>query len=80
MDSYIYLSGQTCSGAEEKRICEIQQKILQHPEGIFQGGSACDRVHLGHLPDPPDQHGHDHRQGQVRVDPRQIDYHCYFIM
>ena len=34
---------------------------------ILLGGSAHDSVHLGDLPDPPDQHGDDDSEGQVRV-------------
>ena len=28
-------SGQTRSGAEKKGICEVQQKVFQHSEGVF---------------------------------------------
>ena len=66
-DLNIFNTGQTRFGAEKKRVCEVQQKVFQHLEGIFQGGTAHHRVHLSHLLDPPDQHGDDHSEGQVRV-------------
>ena len=52
---------------EKERICEVQQEIFEHAEGVLQGGSAYDGVYLCNLSYPSDQYGHDHRKGQVRV-------------
>ena len=68
-DSFVILlfSGQTFPGPEKERVCEVQQEVFQHTEGVFQGRPADHRVHFRHLLDPPDQHGDDHSEGQVRV-------------
>ena len=61
------VTGQARAGAEKEGVCEVQQEVFQHTEGVFQGRPADHRVHLRHLLDPPDQHGDDHSEGQVRV-------------
>ena len=63
----VFFLGQTFPGPEKERVCEVQQEVFQHTEGVFQGRPADHRVHLRHLLDPPDQHGDDHSEGQVRV-------------
>ena len=46
----------------EERIVGLLFEIISY---LDEGGAADYGLLVGHLPDPPNQHGDDHSEGQV---------------